>query len=58
MTQQAGIEAKIKVTGAFEYRDKDGHVIKTVEFTGSVPIDMTENQDGLDDRKRSEEGGA
>jgi hypothetical protein len=58
MTQQTGIEARIKVTGAFEFKDQDGKVVKVIDFTGSVPIDMTGAQDGLDDCERSEESRA
>ncbi len=38
---------RIGLSGAFECRDKDGNVVKTITFSGSIPLsqlDLTEEQ--------------
>ncbi len=47
MSDQAQIGGRLGMSGAFECRDKDGNVIKTITFTGSIPLsqlDMSEEQ--------------
>lgn len=56
--QQASLSGHVRISGAFECRDKDGNVIKTIPFTGSVPLkdlppeaaQQLESHDGLDNR--------
>jgi hypothetical protein len=57
MSEQAGVAGRVAVSGVLEYRDKDGNVIKTVEVTGSLPIQGED--DGVDNgSERSQESGA
>jgi hypothetical protein len=57
MSEKAGVAGRVAVTGVLEYRDKDGNVIKTVEVTGSLPIQGED--DGVDnDRQHDPQGGA
>ena len=48
MTQQhIGTGARLGITGAFEYRDAEGRVLKRVEVSGSLPLQslgLTEQQ--------------
>ena len=48
--------AKLEIRGAFECRDADGNVIKTIELQGSIPLTDEQAQelskgaeDGADD---------
>lgn len=59
MKEQAGIQARVQVAGAFEFRDKDGQIVKVIEFKGSAPLAQEqENEDGMDDYERSQESGS
>jgi hypothetical protein len=65
MTFSAGVGARLGLAGTLEFKDKDGNVLKRVDFTGSVPladtglsvyqaqsiINQQEPQHGADDRK-------
>jgi hypothetical protein len=46
------IQARVGLSGTIQYRDKDGNVIKEVQVTGSLPVEMDDEKgacDGLDD---------
>jgi hypothetical protein len=45
---EANLEAKLVIQGTFECRDKDGNLIKTIEFKGELPLE------DKDDDQRSE----
>jgi hypothetical protein len=57
MSEKAGVAGRVAVTGVLEYKDKDGNVIKTVEVTGSLPIQGED--DGVDnDRQHDPQSGS
>ena len=59
MSQEAGIKARVQVSGLIECRDKDGQIVKTIEFKGSAPLsENKEQQDGMDNHERNQESGA
>lgn len=35
------VGARLGLAGTLEFRDKDGNILKTVDFTGSVPLEDT-----------------
>jgi len=39
MTFTAGVGAKLGISGVFEFRDKDGNILKTMEVIGSIPLE-------------------
>lgn len=45
MNEQAELSGKVSLNGVIEYCDKDGNLIKTVPFTGTVPLPQ-EDSDG------------
>lgn len=56
MTQETGIKATVQVSGFIECRDKDGQIVKVIEFKGNVPLTQNQgNEDGMDDCERSQE---
>lgn len=49
MEQKAELKATVEMRGAFECRDKDGNVVKVIEFKGSVPlVQLKEPENGTD----------
>ena len=42
------ITGRLGLSGTFECRDAEGNILKTIEFTGSLPIDLS-NEEGADD---------
>ena len=47
MTFQTDLGARFGLSGAFECRDADGNILKTIAFTGTIPLarlDMTVEQ--------------
>jgi hypothetical protein len=58
MSEQAGVAGRVAVSGVLEYKDKDGNVIKTVEVSGSLPIQQGADDGVDDDSERSQESGA
>jgi hypothetical protein len=38
MSHQASIGAKLGIAGTFEFRDKDGNVLKTIHLSGAIPL--------------------
>jgi hypothetical protein len=40
------IEAKVVIAGQFECRDKDGALLKTIDFKCEVPLKETESDHG------------
>ena len=64
-TSTTSVGARLGLSGTLEFKDAHGNVLKTVDFTGSVPLDdagLTVEQaqelitkqgaeDGSDDRK-------
>lgn len=59
MTQEAGISARVQVCGTLEFKDAQGNVVKTIEFKGAAPLTQEqENEDGMDDCERGQEGRA
>ena len=46
-THQASTGGRLGISGAIEYRDADGNVLKIVHLTGSIPLadlGLTEQQ--------------
>lgn len=41
MDNTASVGARLGLSGTLEFRDKDGNVLKTVDFVGSVPLEQT-----------------
>ena len=39
MSYQTGIGAKLGISGAFQCKDRDGNVLKTIAFTGAIPLE-------------------
>lgn len=35
---QAQMTAKLAIAGDFEFRDKDGNLLKTIRLSGSIPL--------------------
>lgn len=48
------INARLGIAGTLECRDADGNIIKTIEFTGSLPLDLSNEQGADDGADRSE----
>lgn len=42
-----GLVGKVGVSGLIEYRDKDGNIVKTVPFNGSIPLEVEDDSDSL-----------
>ena len=40
-TNTAAVGARLGIAGKFEFKDKDGNVLKTMEVTGAVPLEST-----------------
>ena len=38
MSYQTGIGAKLGISGALQCKDRDGNVLKTIAFTGAIPL--------------------
>lgn len=38
-TQQVRSGGRLGISGALEFRDVDGNLLKTIQMTGSVPLD-------------------
>ncbi len=34
-----GVGAKLGMSGELQFKDKDGNVLKTVSFTGAIPLE-------------------
>jgi hypothetical protein len=45
MNDQVQIESKVVITGQFECRDKDGVLLKVIDFQASIPLKETDNAD-------------
>jgi hypothetical protein len=58
MSEQAGVAGRVAVTGVLEYKDKDGNVIKTVEVSGSLPIQQGADDGVDDDRQHDPQSGS
>jgi hypothetical protein len=41
MTYEAGVEARIGISGTLEWKDKDGNILATSEIRGSIPLAET-----------------
>lgn len=58
------LTAKLVISGSFECKDKDGNVLKVIHLNGSLPLndeqtlEILENENGMDDRKRIPQSGA
>lgn len=39
MSWNSGLKGKLNIKGAFQFRDKDGNVLSTMEVDGSIPLD-------------------
>lgn len=54
MNDQVQIESKVVITGQFECRDKDGVLLKTIDFQCEVPVPLTEatNNDAHADQRQ------
>ena len=42
---ESALAGRVTVGGMIEYRDKDGNLIKSVPFNGSVPLEDKEDGD-------------
>ena len=63
MSYQTGIGAKLGISGEFQCKDADGNVLKTIAFTGAIPLErigisaeqaqqlIEEVKNGSDDRQ-------
>ena len=63
MSYQTSIGAKLGISGAFQCKDRDGNVHKTIAFTGAIPLErigisaeqaqqlIEEVKNGYDDRQ-------
>ena len=50
MTVDQPAQARIAVRGTFECRNAAGEVIKTIEVSGSLPIDRVEHATNTEDQ--------
>lgn len=39
METQHHLEGRIGISGSLDFRDKDGNILKTITFDGSLPLD-------------------
>lgn len=54
--------ARLRISGVFECRDKDGNLLKTIEMHGAIPLESAQQieqartliNEGADDGDRSE----
>lgn len=55
------VGARIGIAGTFEFKDKDGNVLKTMEISGSVPLESTgmsveQAQEFINQQKEADHG--
>lgn len=46
-------QGKVQISGTFEMRDKDGNLVKSVPFTGAIPMGKEQEDGELCERDQS-----